>query len=84
MTDVQYIVDGPEPGPAVLTAIDRLAATLDAEDGWRITVDIDPGTRVVASPAPERPSEAPLSPQDRFSARGSAPIAADGSDGRTA
>jgi hypothetical protein len=51
MTDVQYLVDGPEPGPAVLTAIDRLAATLDAENGWRITLEIDPSTRVVASPA---------------------------------
>jgi hypothetical protein len=63
MSDVQYIVDGPEPGPATYTAIDRLAATLDTEDGWRITVEIDPGTRVVASPAPQRPSEAPQTPE---------------------
>jgi hypothetical protein len=70
MSDVQYTVDGPEPHPAVYTAIDRLAATLEAEDGWRITLDIDPGTRVVATPVPVRPSEAPLAPEQAEGVRG--------------
>jgi hypothetical protein len=49
--DVQYVIDGPEPTPGVLTAIDRLADQLDQQPGWQITVRIDPGTVIVASPA---------------------------------
>jgi hypothetical protein len=84
MTDVQYLVDGPEPTPAVLTAIDRLAATLDHEDGWRITVDIDPGTVIVASPAPVRPSEAPQTPEGVVGGKTGNGQNPDPADGRTA
>jgi hypothetical protein len=62
--DVQYVIDGPDlPTPEVLTAIDRVADQLEPYPGWQIRVVIDPGTVIVATPAPIRPSEAPLSPE---------------------
>jgi hypothetical protein len=62
--DVQYVIDGPDlPTPEVLTAIDRVADQLEPYPGWQIRVVIDPGTVIVATPAPERPSEAPQRPK---------------------
>jgi hypothetical protein len=80
--DVQYVIEGAiEIRPELLQSIDRVARELDAEPGWRIQVEIDPGIRIVASPAPQRPSEAPLTPQDGSGVPTETP---DPSDGRTA
>jgi hypothetical protein len=78
--DVQYVIDGPDlPTPEVLTAIDRVADQLEPYPGWQIRVVIDPGTVIVATPAPTRaprPSEAPtrpLSPEGTRTERTSTP-----------
>jgi hypothetical protein len=94
--DVHYDLVGGSIPFDTLYRLDQLAATLTGHLGWRVSVEIDPGITLTATPArdidsldwnghaPARPSEAPLAPVQGQNAPAEAHTAPDASQGGTA